>query len=144
MFNFKLAQKVQTYRNLFSLFFRQVIDLIFFFLPRIGITGNQAGLRTPSHLVSASGHETPLHYATEGTPAIFSRNDSLSSLGSDDEAPDRRGKTIIIWASNLNWNSYTKNWQKILVNKFTKNKIMNLWSSSNFQHLPRIRFYCMQ
>ncbi len=29
MFNLKLAQKVQTYRNLFSFFFRQVINLIF-------------------------------------------------------------------------------------------------------------------
>merc|ERR1719187_2338652 len=37
-----------------------------------------------------SGQETPLHYATEDTPAVFSRNDSLSSL-SCDEAPPLKG-----------------------------------------------------
>jgi hypothetical protein len=69
-----------------------LIKQILLILSRIGVTGSQSGLRTPAHLVPASGHETPLHYATEGTPANFSRCDSLSSLDTDDEVHGRRGK----------------------------------------------------
>ncbi len=45
-----------------------------------------------------SGQETPLQYATEYTPAVFSRNDSLSSLEFDEGAgtglPGTKGNTI--------------------------------------------------
>ncbi len=45
-----------------------------------------------------SGQETPLQYATEDTPAVFSRNDSLSSLEFDEGAgtglPGTKGNTI--------------------------------------------------
>ena len=76
-------------------FFKTMFIEEIIILYRIGVTGSQSGLRTPAHLVSASGHETPLHYATEGTPANFSRCDSLSSLGTDDEVHDRRGNIFV-------------------------------------------------
>jgi hypothetical protein len=45
-----------------------------------------------------SGQETPLQYATEDTPAVFSRNDSLSSLEFDEGGgtglPGTKGNTI--------------------------------------------------
>jgi hypothetical protein len=45
-----------------------------------------------------SGQETPLQYATEDTPAVFSRNDSLSSLEFDEGAgtglPGTKGNAI--------------------------------------------------
>lgn len=44
---------------------------------RIGV----AGLAS----VGTSARETPLHFATEDTPAVFSRNDSLSSLSSGED-----------------------------------------------------------
>ena len=48
---------------------------------RISVGANEFG-ETELVQTQPSGHETPLHFATEDTPAQFSRNDSLSDLSS--------------------------------------------------------------
>ena len=60
-----------------------------------------AGARGRVQSVPASGRDTPLKYMTEDTPAVFSRNDSLSSLEFDDgslaAAELHKGKLQIIF-----------------------------------------------
>eukprot|EP00095_Tigriopus_kingsejongensis_P000723 maker-scaffold338_size202645-snap-gene-1.14 protein:Tk00723 transcript:maker-scaffold338_size202645-snap-gene-1.14-mRNA-1 annotation:"adenomatous polyposis coli" len=47
----------------------------------------RGGTTTSSNLTS--GRETPVHFATEGTPHVFSRCDSLSSLSCTEEQDDK-------------------------------------------------------
>ena len=64
------------------------------FSRRIGVAGGGGGASAMSQQRQevTSGHETPVHFATEDTPAIFSRNDSLSSLSCNEESTETPSK----------------------------------------------------
>ena len=64
------------------------------FSRRIGVAGGGGGASAMNQQRQevTSGHETPVHFATEDTPAIFSRNDSLSSLSCNEESTETPSK----------------------------------------------------
>ena len=65
---------------------------------RIGVASleQQDHHQALQHSAAVSGRETPLHFATEDTPAVFSRNDSLSSLSCTDEPHIEQGKVSFL------------------------------------------------
>jgi hypothetical protein len=99
---FNLFRFLRIYRAIYSTYFFLLMPvcggLIMFSVSTCVALHARRGAPVLPRSRLQSGQETPLQYATEDTPAVFSRNDSLSSLEFDEGAgaglPGNKGNTV--------------------------------------------------